>query len=128
MKMILFLCPILLFLSACREPLIVSEDEEKQQLLMGNWILSDAVPPTTSTIFLNFRDDLTVDIVVQADTTSSYTYFFRVEDGDLFFRSTDPEGPAEFIYNIDFISRQTLILSFSNGVGELLVQTYSKNE
>ncbi|MCB0832801.1 MAG: hypothetical protein KDC45_05005, partial [Bacteroidetes bacterium] len=115
-------------LSACREPLIISEDEEKQQLLMGNWILSDAVPPTASTIFLYFRDDLTVDIVVQADTTSSYTYFFRVEDGDLFFRRTDPEGPAEFIYNIDFISRQTLILSFSNGVGELLVQTYSKNE
>lgn len=105
-------------LFSCREPLISSSDERKEQLIQGSWIYYTE----TGSISLTFNPDFTVDIVNSLDT-NVYTFSFRIEDGELYFLQGDDYQQVEFTYTIESLTSSELVLSFV-GIHGFVRQTY----
>ena len=107
---------------SCREPLISSDDEQMEALILGEWIYQGEA----ASIFLNFKSDLTVEIINSLDT-NVFLFNFRIENGDLYFLLVENNQEVEFVYTIESLTSDKLVLSFVDNSGFITRQTYVKN-
>lgn len=119
---------LLVFIS-CREPLVSSADERKEELIQGQWVLQSSVPEREGSITLVFESGTTrnvVHIIVSGPAgTGEFDFYFRIEDGDLYFLAlNDNNQEIEFLYNIVELTQFNLVLSFAESSGQNVTQTY----
>lgn len=112
---------LILLAVSCREPLVSSADERKEELIQGSWIFANEA----GTILLNFMPDLTVDIFNSTDG-NEYTYNFRIEDGFLILSLTDTYHDITPPFHIDTLTQFQLVLSFVGSGGQIVTQTYER--
>ncbi len=107
---------VLCIISSCREVLVSSADEKKEQLLIGDWALDDP-NVMIGTIQITFRADLSARIVNTIPNNElDEEYRFHVEDGILFFNTQTPEGEIVYVYyEINSLSVTTLVFKRQDG-------------
>ncbi|MBL7959829.1 hypothetical protein JNL27_06265 [bacterium] len=93
-----------------------------EALILGEWIYQGEA----ASIFLNFKSDLTVEIINSLDT-NVFFFNFRIENGDLYFLLVENNQEVEFVYTIESLTSDKLVLSFVDNSGFITRQTYVKN-
>lgn len=134
MKKIIRICSILIvlvmsFSVSCREPLITSADERKEELIQGQWLLQSSDPEREGSITLTFElgtnQHIVHVVVISPVSSGEFDFYFRIEDGDLYFLTlTDENQEIEFVYDIEELTTFNLVLSFSESSGQRVAQTY----
>lgn len=131
-RLLVSLSIIVLFSSACREPLVSSVDAELENDLVGTWILIATIPDTPGEIQLTFREDLSMHVYNKSATNPPVVreeeWQFFVDDKQIvMFREEIGINGQPYIqydyFPIKSLTRTQLV--FVNL--ERIEQTYSRN-